>query len=222
MAFYEDEEVWKCPTHPSKRRRTGICPVCLRDKLASLCPDCAHARPCACITTSSSSSSSSSSFSRFSTLASGNLSGVGAVGRMSNLIESEPAFRRSRSLAIPFLRSKPENLSESNDSAGSKSKTPSFWSMFRAGNKSKRHESEEQQSRHGVGEKERMEADEERRRMMRKSRSMAVTSHSGLGDLKSSPSTKGKGWYFPSPMKVFRQSRVSKLVLQERSPLYRG
>ncbi|GMJ12507.1 hypothetical protein like AT1G32690 [Hibiscus trionum] len=220
MAFYEDEEeVWKCPRHPSKRRRTGICPICLRDKLASLCPDCAHARPCACITASSS-SSSSSSFSRFSTPVSGNTSGVGAVGRVSNLIESEPAFRRSRSLAIPFLRSKPENLSGSNDLAGSKSKTPSFWSMFRAGNKSKRYESEDQQSRHG--EKERMAADEERRRMMRKSRSVAVTSHSGLGDLKSSPSTKGKGWYFPSPMKVFRQSRVSKLVFQERSPLYRG
>ncbi|KAE8677549.1 hypothetical protein F3Y22_tig00111506pilonHSYRG00187 [Hibiscus syriacus] len=219
MAFYEDEEqVWKCPRHPSKRRRTGICPVCLRDKLASLCPDCAHARPCACITTPS--SSSSSSFSRFSIAASGNISSVGAVGRVSNLIESEPAFRRSRSLAIPFLRSKHENLSERNDLAGSKSKTPSFWSIFRGSNKSRRYESEDHQRRHG--ETERTEADEERRKMMRKSRSVAVTSHSGIGDLKSSPSTKGKGWYFPSPMKVFRQTRVSKLVFQERSPLYRG
>ncbi|PPS16096.1 hypothetical protein GOBAR_AA04474 [Gossypium barbadense] len=191
MAFYVDEEeVWKCPSHPSKRRRTGICPVCLRDKLASLCPDCAHARPCSC---------------------------VGSVGRVSNLIESEPAFRRSRSLAIPFLRSKPEDSSERNGLAGRKSKTPSFWSIFRASNKSKRYESEDDQSQ---GEKERRAAadEERRRRMMRKSRSVAVTSHSG----KSSPSTKGKSWYFPSPMKVLRQTRVSKLVFQERSPLYRG
>ncbi|OMO93274.1 hypothetical protein COLO4_17015 [Corchorus olitorius] len=214
MAFYVDEEeVWKCAKHPSKRRRSGICPVCLRDKLASLCPDCAHARPCACSATTSSSSSSSSSFSRFA----GDMSGVGSVGRVSNLIESEPAFRRSRSLAIPFLRSKPESLSDRCDLAGNnKSKTPSFWSMFRAGNKSKRYDGEEQQR-----EKDKA-AEEERRRMMKKSRSVAVTSHSGIGDLKSSPSTKGKGWYFPSPMKVFRQSRVSKLVVQEHSPLYRG
>ncbi|MBA0680440.1 hypothetical protein Goari_012135 [Gossypium aridum] len=206
MAFYVDEEeVWKCPSHPSKRRRTGICPVCLRDKLASLCPDCAHARPCSCITTSS--SSSSSSFSRFSTAAAGGNTGVGSVGRVSNLIESEPVFRRSRSLAIPFLRSKPEDSSERNGLAGRKSKTPSFWSIFRGSNKSKRYESEDDQSQ---GEKERRAAadEERRRRMMRKSRSVAVT--------------KGKSWYFPSPMKVLRQSRVSKLVFQERSPLYRG
>ncbi|TYG58204.1 hypothetical protein ES288_D08G203800v1 [Gossypium darwinii] len=205
MAFYVDEEeVWKCPSHPSKRRRTGICPVCLRDKLASLCPDCAHARPCSCITTSSSSSSSSS---RFSTAAAGGNTGVGSVGRVSNLTESEPAFRRSRSLAIPFLRSKPEDSSERNGLAGRKSKTPSFWSIFRASNKSKRYESEDDQSQ---GEKERRAAadEERRRRMMRKSRSVAVT--------------KGKSWYFPSPMKVLRQTRVSKLVFQERSPLYRG
>ncbi|XVE57432.1 hypothetical protein DITRI_Ditri04bG0090500 [Diplodiscus trichospermus] len=219
MAFYVDEEeVWKCPKHPSKRRRSGICPVCLRDKLAALCPDCAHARPCACSATSSS-SSSSSSFYRFPTSAAGDISGVGAVGRVSNLIESEPAFRRSRSLAIPFLRSKPESSSENNDSASNKSKTPSFWSIFRASNKSKRYESEDHQRE---GEKERIAAEEERRRMMKKSRSVAVTSHSGIGHSKSSPTNKGKSWYFPSPMKVFRQTRVSKLVFQESSPLYRG
>ncbi|XVF13635.1 hypothetical protein REPUB_Repub08aG0224600 [Reevesia pubescens] len=91
--------------------------------------------------------------------------------------------------------------------------------MFRASNKSKRYESEDHQRE---GEKETIAAEEERRRMMRKSRSVAVTSHFGIGDLKSSPSTKWKGWYFPSPMKVFRRTRVSKLVFQERSPLYRG
>ncbi|XVF51989.1 hypothetical protein PTKIN_Ptkin04bG0229000 [Pterospermum kingtungense] len=220
MAFYVDEEeVWKCPKHPSKRRRSGICPVCLRDKLASLCPDCAHARPCAC-SANSRSSSSSSSASRFSTSAAGDVSGVGAVGRVSSLIESEPSFRRSRSLAIPFLRTKPESLSEKNDLAGNKSKTPSFWSIFSSSNnKSKRFESEGHQRE---GEKDRISAEEERKRMMKKSRSVAVTSHSGIRDSKSSPSSKGKGWYFPSPMKVFRQTRVSKLVFHERSPLYRG
>ncbi|XWS49557.1 hypothetical protein CRYUN_Cryun12cG0013300 [Craigia yunnanensis] len=221
MASYVDEEeVWKCPKHPSKRRRSGICPICLRDKLVSLCPNCAHARPCACSATSSF-SSSSSSFSRFSTAAAGDISGIGAFGRVSNLIESEPAFRRSRSLAIPFLRSKPESSSEKNEFlAGNKSKTPSFWSMFRASNNSKRYESEDHQRK---AEKERIAAaEDERKRMMRKSRSVAVTSHSDIGDLKSSPSTKWKGWYFPSPMKVFRQTRVPKLVFQERSPLNRG
>ncbi|PPD79357.1 hypothetical protein GOBAR_DD23713 [Gossypium barbadense] len=137
MAFYVDEEnVWKCAKHPSKRRHSGICPVCLQDKLASLCPDCAYTLPCACTATSS--SSSYSSFSCFSTAA--DVSGVGAVGRVSNLVESEPSFRRSRSLSIPFLHLKPESLNEKKDlSASNKSKTPSFWTMFsRASNKSKR------------------------------------------------------------------------------------
>lgn len=51
--------------------------------------------------------------------------------------------------------------------------------------------------------------------IMRKSRSVAV-----VGDMKYSPVTgKGKGWSFPSPSKVFRQS---KMIFQQRSPLYRG
>lgn len=219
MAFYVDEEeVWKCPKHPSKRRQSGICPVCLRDKLSSLCPDCAHTRPCVCSATSCS-SSSSSSFSRLSTAAAGDISGVGAVGRVSNLLESEPAFRRSRSLAIPFLRSKHESFSGKNDLAGNKSKSLSIWSIFSSSSRSKRFESENHLRE---GEKERIAAEGERKRMMKKSRSVAVTSHSSIKDSKSSPSSKGKGWYFSSPMKVFRQTRVSKLVFQERSPLYRG
>ncbi|PPD67291.1 hypothetical protein GOBAR_DD35838 [Gossypium barbadense] len=186
MAFYVDEEeVWKCPKHPSKRRRSGVCPFCLRDKLASLCPDCAHYRPC-------------------------------AFGRGSNLTGREPTFRRSRSLAVRFLLSKPERLSEKNESASGKCKTPSFWSMFKASKKSKRYESED---RRREEEKARI-AEEERMRMMRKSRSVLATSHSGIGISKLSPSTKAKSWYFPSPMKVFRQTRG--LVFQERSPLYRG
>ncbi|KAL4284663.1 hypothetical protein GQ457_16G027090 [Hibiscus cannabinus] len=219
MAFYVDEEkVWKCAKHPSKRRRSGICPVCLQNKLASLCPDCAHARPCACSATSCS-SSSSSSFSCFSTA--GDFSDVGTVARVSSLVETEPAFRRSRSLAIPFLRMKPESVSEKNDTPASndKSKTPSFWSMIKGSstNTSKRFGSEEHHRRE-------VEKESAATAMMGKSRSVAVTvtSHSGTGDPKTSASTKGKGWYFTSPMKVLRQSRVSKLVFQQHSPLYRS
>ncbi|KAE8698099.1 Detected protein of unknown function [Hibiscus syriacus] len=207
MAFYADEEkVWKCAKHPSKRRRSGICPVCLQNKLASLCPDCAHTRPCACTGATSSSSSSFSSFSDF-----------GAVFREPSLVETEPAFRRSRSLAISFLRLKPENLTEKNGLSANNNtnKTPSFWSVFRGStNTSKRFDSGDH--RREV-EKESVTTAVDERMMMRKSRSMAtaMTSRSGIGDSKSSTSTKGKGWYLTSPMKVLRQSRVSKFVFQQ-------
>ncbi|GAV68364.1 DUF740 domain-containing protein [Cephalotus follicularis] len=214
-AYQEEEEVWKCPKHPSKRRRSGICPVCLRERLSSLCPDCAHARPCACIATTSSSSSSASSISRFS-VAGGQFSfGVGSVDRVSNLIDREPSFRRSTSAAIPFLRSKSKFCVETRSlpgvggairvSPGVDGKRTSFWS-FSWGFKSKR--------RDGSGEvEEKME--------MRKSRSVAVTSAEVGGDVRYTPA-KGRGWHFPSPIKVFRQSRISKAVLHQRSPLYRG
>ncbi|GMI71764.1 hypothetical protein like AT1G32690 [Hibiscus trionum] len=222
MAFYVDEEkLWKCAKHPSKRRRSGICPVCLQNKLASLCPDCAHTRPCACSATSCSSSSSSSSYSCFSIA--GDVSDVGTVGRVSNLIGTKAVFRRSRSLSIPFLRLKPESLSEKNDLSASndKSKTPSFWSMIKGSstNTSKRFGSEDH--RREI-DKENVTTAADERMMMGKSRSVAMTSRYGTGDRKSSTSTKGKGWYFTSPMKVLRQSRVSKLVFQQHSPLYRG
>ncbi|CAM8878026.1 unnamed protein product [Rhodiola kirilowii] len=48
MAFLDEEEVWRCPTHPSKRRMHGVCPLCLRDKLINLCQNCANVRPCDC------------------------------------------------------------------------------------------------------------------------------------------------------------------------------
>lgn len=215
MAFYVDEaEVWKCPKHPSKRRRSGICPVCLRDRLSSLCPECANARPCACCAnapTTSSSSSSSSSFSRFSS------DGVGAVGRVSNLIESEPAFRRSRSLAIPFLRSRSRFVGGDNEqkeplppSAANKSKASQFWSVFRS-QKSKKVETNEEED----------EDVRARRTMMMRSRSVAVSVTSDSGSVVGDKRAKGRGWYFPSPMKALRQSKIAKVV-QERPPLYRG
>ncbi|KAK8983776.1 hypothetical protein V6N11_009562 [Hibiscus sabdariffa] len=116
---------------------------------------------------------------------------------------------------------KPESLSEKNDTPASndKSKTPSFWSMIKGSstNTSKRFGSEDHHRRE-------VEKESAATAMMGKSRSVAVavTSHSGTGDPKTSTSTKGKGWYFTSPMKVLRQSRVSKLVFQQHSPLYRS
>ena len=228
----EEEEVWKCPKHPSKRRRSGICPTCLRDRLGTLCPDCANVRPCTCSasSTSSSSSSSSSFLLRFSSTresssasAAAAAAGLGEVGRLSNLIDSEPSFRRSRSVAIPFLRSRFVDRHAGGDgkppidNSISRSRA-SVWSVFKT-RKSKKVEEEEEE-----GEKKEDEIidDDSKRTMMMRSKSVAIPLISGDGggggDVKSS---KGKGWYFPSPIKVFRQSKASKVV-QERSPLYRG
>ncbi|KAK7309625.1 hypothetical protein RJT34_06510 [Clitoria ternatea] len=226
MALYMDEEeVWKCPKHPSKRRRSGICPICLRDRLVTLCPDCANVRPCSCYaTSSSSSSSSSSSFSRFSVAG----DAAGTVGRVYNLIDREPTLRRSRSMAIPFLRSRPRfsgggrdlDLDSAKDSpalSGSRS-ARSFWSMFKSqkGNRGAAAEPEWETKKVLAEE---CGGDLSRKPVMMRSKSVAVTAVSGDGELR--PRTKGRGWFFPSPMKAFRQSKVSKVV-QERSPLYRG
>ncbi|XP_023552753.1 uncharacterized protein LOC111810294 [Cucurbita pepo subsp. pepo] len=228
MAFYGDEDdVWKCPKHPSKRRRIGICPLCLRDRLVTLCPDCAHVRPCNCCattTTTSSSSSSSSSFSRFS---SADLASLGSVGRLSNLIDGEPAFRRSRSLAaIPFLRSRSRFVADSGDdcsSSGNSARASSFWSIFRSKTKKSRDggrieaavEFDFKRRAKEVAEVE----EAMRRTLMIRSRSVAVSDSSGR--FVRTPA-KAKAWYFPSPIKAFRQSKVPKAVLTERSPLHRG
>lgn len=207
--YVDEEEVWKCPKHPLKRQRSGICPTCLRGRLSSLCPDCANVRPCACSSsavTTSSSSSSSSSFSQLSISGGENLSaGIGAVGRVNNFIENAPAFRRSRSVAVPFMRSESNSKSKLvGNEERIRTKTTAFWGWFKGGNKS---------NTGGGGD---VEGGEERRMMMRKSRSVAVTT-SDYGKSKG-----GAKWYFPSPFKVFRQSRLPKAVLQERSPMNRG
>ncbi|KAL2901438.1 hypothetical protein RDABS01_026520 [Bienertia sinuspersici] len=186
MAFYEEDEVWKCTQHPSKRRRTGVCPLCLKQRLSQLCPECANVRPCACCATTSSSSSASSSFSLQIT----------DVNRISNLIDVEPAFRRSKSSAFPFLR-----FSESNNITGKTSEnlagnSSSFWSLIWPQNKPRR---------------------ENTVAVMRRSSSVSVAE----SEVKSS--SKSKGWYFPSPMKVFRHSHSkTHKVAHERSPLHRG
>ncbi|KAG9152743.1 hypothetical protein Leryth_018902 [Lithospermum erythrorhizon] len=218
MALYiGEEEAWKCRKHPSKRHPndTGICPTCLRDRLRVLCPHCANIRPCNCSTTATSSSSSTSSFSLFSS------SARITVGRVGSLIESEPKFQRSRSLAIPFIRSRFSNNAEKIDSKV-------FWWKFKSNNKSRKgenktiHNGYEDSKGHVI-----KNMDEEScyynnkigefERMIMKSRLMRapITLEKGGGDVKSSLS-KGKSWHFPSPIKVFRQRSK---VVQERSPL---
>lgn len=225
MACYiDEEEVWKCPKHPSKRRRNGICPTCLRDRLVNLCPDCAKVRPCACVsTTSSSSSSSSSSFSFLNGRGGGGGGGGSVGGRVSNLIDGEPSLRRSRSLAVPFLRSK--------NSPGSDSiKTPSFWSVLKR-SKTKRSEptKENEAVNHNNHNDENMESNnkiDDFARMMMRSRSVSagtkMTSAFGRDDVRSAASVKRKSWYFPSPMQVFRSIKTPKVINNARSPLPRG
>lgn len=241
MMYVDEEEVWKCAKHPSKRRRSGICPTCLRERLNSLCPDCANLRPCGCcVASTSSSSSSSSSFSRFFSGGGGD-SGVGSVGRVSNLLESEPSFRRSRSVAVPFFRSRSRFVGDMDsdvrkgvETPGARSsRTAALFAMFKRdksrrsggvafdvascnGDDGKRAEGREADVAAAA-------AEAERGRMMRKSRSVAVTSNRLSTDDRSAGNGKSRGWHFPSPMKAFsRQSKVSKAVAQERSPLYRG
>ncbi|KMS97604.1 hypothetical protein BVRB_5g125730 [Beta vulgaris subsp. vulgaris] len=164
-------EIWKCSQHPTKRRRIGVCPLCLKERLDALCPECANVRPCSCYATTSSSSSSSSSFSLH----------ISEIGRSSTLTNGQPAFRRSRSSAFPFFRSVRFSAVEDEtppEKAAGKSVTSSFWSVIWWQKKPRR---------------EKMEPE------MRRSRSVAVVD----SDVRS---MKAKGWYFPSPMKLFRQS----------------
>ncbi|CAH1451285.1 unnamed protein product [Lactuca virosa] len=234
MALYVDEaEVWKCPKHPSRRRKSGICPKCLRERLVTLCPECATALPCSScpppVDSSSSSSSSSNSFSLFAFSRGGSrrdyappcTANADAV-RLSNNLETEPSLRKSRSVAVPFLRSRSrfvggpvagcesrdaEIAPENNKALPKVSRSKiNFWSVFTT-NKSKKCDV------HGEG----MEDESNKFHdspavddfsMMKRSRSVAVGASSAFGP---SPS-KRKGWYFPSPVKGILNSKPPKSV----------
>ncbi|ESQ52132.1 hypothetical protein EUTSA_v10017262mg [Eutrema salsugineum] len=185
--------VWqKCSRHDLSKRRFvcggGVCPFCLHERLSSLCPDCAHDLPCSCTPRASVSAGEGDV----------PFAGIGSVGRVANLIECEPAFRRSMSMAVPFLWSaKPEPVSETGSDL-QPGRGRSLWRLFR-GNRGVTKPKDDT--------------------IMRKSRSVAV---SDAEEVLFSPTPVTSKWYFPSPIKVFRQSRVSKMMFQQRSPLYRG
>ncbi|KAK9716205.1 hypothetical protein RND81_06G218200 [Saponaria officinalis] len=187
MAYYaEEDEVWKCTQHPSKRRRfSGVCPFCLTERLSALCPDCANLRPCSCSAASYAASTTSSAASTASSTFSLHFSDE-SVGRVSNLLENEAPL--SRRAAFPFFRSARFSAANPAETAAEEGrKSSSLWSVF--------------WRRNSVREK------------MTRSRSVAD------GGLVAAPA-KGKGWYFPSPMKVFRHVKAAK-VAHERSPMRR-
>ncbi|XP_042483126.1 uncharacterized protein LOC122063493 [Macadamia integrifolia] len=206
-----EEEVWKCRKHPLKRRSNGVCPLCLRDRLLHLCPDCANARPCSCCYSSSSSSSSSFSLSSsFDAPKSSAGIGVRTVGSVSNLIDCDPAFRRSRSNTFTFIRRRPSDKDAVQLIPPDVSRTrSSLWPVFKSSTKSKKADEIKE-------EKENLEI--EKVNMMRsKSVGISSLSESAGADGK----LKGRRWHFPSPMKVFRQPKPTKVV-QELPPLCRG
>ncbi|CAL9069787.1 unnamed protein product [Musa banksii] len=200
----EDEHwtEWRCRKHTSSSQpRDGICPGCLRDRLLRLCPDCANERPCSCFRPSSSSSSSCSSVSSISLAdlagSAGGGAGIGAVGLVSRLIDSEPAFRRSRSVGFQLLRTRSVARHVDGGEAPRRPNRGRRWALFwpfprAAGGK----ESAAELSR---------------------SRSVGAAGLAGP----SGGEDRGKawGWHFPSPMNAFRHRRSTKLV-HERSPLY--
>ncbi|XP_051115137.1 uncharacterized protein LOC127240473 [Andrographis paniculata] len=186
----EEEEVWKCGKHPSKRRRNGICATCLRERLGILCPHCAQVRPCPCVYSSTSSSSSASA------------SSSSSIGRV---LDGGSTLRRSRSVAIPFLRSS-KNYDDPNNR---RFKTPSFLSVFKR-SKTKRSEQAKENFNdlNGDGDEDNSISNhriEDFARMITRSRSVnsaaATASNLRRGDATSAAS-KAKFWRFP--MKIFR------------------
>ncbi|XP_031483873.1 uncharacterized protein LOC116253247 [Nymphaea colorata] len=222
----------RCRKHPYQPV-VGVCAYCLSDRLRLLCPDCAAPRPCKCLlssgaassenlSTSSASSSFSSSFDHPKHPPSRD--GIGAVGRISILIDAEPPFRRcksSRVAGISFLRSRsrvsqrwPDEPLPTSTPSGPRKKW-SLWS-FLLPDKSKKEPKPPSESPTAT--------------KLRRSRSVGVSysSHSfrnpaavaGGGDRGGggSASVKGRGWSFSSPINVFRQTKT----VNGRSPMCRG
>ncbi|XP_008786327.1 uncharacterized protein LOC103704702 [Phoenix dactylifera] len=207
LALWEEER-WICWKHPS-RPCYGVCPACLRDRLLLLCPDCANVRPCGCspLSSSSSASSFSSLYSAVLLRSSSGDAGIGAVGRVSNLIESEPAFRRSGLPGFQLLRSRSVAAGDGGPGVVSRPRERrgrgwgAFWSFSRR----------------------KVDVGEEARKppvvKLSRSRSVGVVAYpdsDGGGGR-----AKGWVWLFPSPMKAFRHRKSTKDV-QQRSPLSRG
>ncbi|KAK9120590.1 hypothetical protein Syun_018207 [Stephania yunnanensis] len=227
----EEDEIWKCRKHPSRRRAVGVCPICLRDRLVSLCPNCANVRPCACCststatTTTTSSSFSLSSSSDLHRSGGGGGGGIGAVGRVASLIEKEPAFRRSRSAAFPSSASRsatpadPEDRQSGGSRSSSSSTISSIWSVFRS-SKTKRKECCDGV----VVVVEDEDLDRNARRNLHRDASLMTRSKSagGASGCSDPARLRGRSWYFPSPMKVFRHHSKTSKIVHERSPLCRG
>ncbi|XP_058104045.1 uncharacterized protein LOC131248025 [Magnolia sinica] len=204
--LFDEEESGKCGKHPSQPRN-GVCPICLRDRLILLCPDCANVRPCGCCHPSDflSSSSSSSSFSSAAVDVSKYGSGIGAVGRMSLLIDTEPSFQRSRSAAFQFLRTKSDRKGDGIRPPPPQNRSRSSFLWFLRAEKTKRKVEEVKKTD-----------------KLPRSRSVGISCYSDPGEVSGGDvRLKGWGWHFPSPIKVFRQPKTVKVV-HERSPLYRG
>ncbi|XP_009605885.1 uncharacterized protein [Nicotiana tomentosiformis] len=193
MAYYIEEEIWKCPKHPSKKRRPGVCSICLRNRLSKLCPHCANMRPCSC------------------------LIGAGGGG-----CDSEPVFCRSKSVGIPLIKSRDINSgNRRNPLVSEKSnKTASFWWIFKSSKRTA--EAEGKVNGLELKEKSTAEnkyyynttrIKELSRMMMVRSRSRSAnvdrTSVSGGSDVMSPEKLKR---HLLSPIKVFRQSSALKLV----------
>lgn len=181
MALYlmEEEEAWKCPKHPSKKQRSGVCSACLRHRLGVLCPNCADSRPCSCPSnTVSSSSSSSSSFSFFS--------------------DGEPSLRRSRSVSIPFLRS-----------GSLRANTPSFLKRSGTKKMEEKEEFSDYSNINDEDSESKRRIEEFSRMITRSRSVSTKTTATGFGrsDVGSSPA-KWKLWNLPSAMKVFRSAMV--------------
>ncbi|XP_042491297.1 uncharacterized protein LOC122071088 [Macadamia integrifolia] len=121
----------------------GVCPLCLKDSLLKLCPNCANVRPCACCT---SSFSSSSSFSHSSSINNPKFGpGIGAVGRVSNLIDSEPAFQCSKSNNFNFIRWRLSNKDAVAPAPDLSRGRSSLWSVFKSSRKTKKSEEEKEE-----------------------------------------------------------------------------
>ncbi|URD85766.1 hypothetical protein MUK42_27477 [Musa troglodytarum] len=204
-AMGEDEIGWKCWKHPSQPRY-GVCPACLRDRLLRLCPGCANVRPCRCFPSSSSSSSSFSSISSTELARSsgqgGDGAGIGAVGPVSRLIESEPAFRRSRSVGFQFISSR-SAASSVRDVAplprpGGGKRSALLRAFLRVPGR-----------------------EEPADGKLCRSRSVVRSQDAGGGE-DDGGRGKGRRWHFPSPIKAFLHRKSTTKVVQERSPLWRG